>query len=315
MPKQPMAMKAKSNPLPNPEGLHEAGAPAVEQPMQRYQLQKVVKPTLWQRIWYGANASKVVNQQASQRAATQSVPVTESLSEVREGVLAEMQTMARTRGGVSGSPFANVVLPQQARASAAATLPAKRNSWGWLVWVALIALFAWLLLQVVQWRSAPLVPQPAATFEMPEALQEPSLEGRPSLADQPLNPPTVAAPTIDLLAAPTETLRGATLGKLVQAKAMSSAPVVNSPNQLVFAATLANGGAQALRNVQLALEVDDYARVPLLRRVLNVAEIPGNDTHSQRFVLDLLPGQPERLVATVPLRALVVRLIPLQAER
>lgn len=300
MPKQPTPAKAKAAPMPMPQAPVEEGA----QPVQRPSYTLAPKPSLWQRIWYGASAER--------KLAVRQTPVQDSLTEVREGVLAEMQTMARTKGGVSGSPFANVVLPQSAvRSGAAPVAQPRKRRFGWLVWLLAVAGFAWLLMQVVYWQSAPIfkgdvqVPTEQVTELLP-----PPLEGRPSLADKPAAPETV-----DLLAAPVETLRGAALAKLVQPSAMSTAPVVNSEGQMVLAATLANGGAQALQNVQLSLEIDDQAGVPLLRRVLSVPSIPANGTHSQRFVLDLLPNQPERLVATVPLKALVVRLVPLQAER
>jgi hypothetical protein len=303
MPKQPTSSKTKVAPMPMPQAPEEDDA----MPVQRPSYALTPKPTLWQRIWYGASAER--------KLAVRQTPVQDSLSEVRNGVLAEMQTMARTKGGVSGSPFANVVLPQGARRSGAAPAaqPRKRG-FGWLGWCLAVAGFAWLLLQVVQWRSAPSFTREAPGVIEPTALLQPPLAGRPNLADGPAAPVPTAKP-VDLLAKPVETLRGKALAKLVQPTAMSTAPVANSEGQMVFAATLANGGREALRNVQLSLEIDDQAGVPLLRRVLSVESIRANGTHSERFVLDLLPNQPERLVATVPLRALVVRLVPLQAER
>lgn len=297
MPKPTFSGKTKSVPMPMPAA---AVQDADETLVQRPRYASTPKPTLWQRLWYGAAAER--------RLAAQQVPVADSLSEVKAGVLAEMQSMARTKGGVSGSPFANVMLPQQAKA-ATAPVAKPRRRWGWLWWPLALLAFGWLLLQLVTWRTLPVATAPVGK-EDPALLPFPA--NRPSLADQPVTPAKPA--TVDLLAKPVVVLGRTALAEVVSTVAMSTAPVANSAGQMVFSATVANASTQPLRQVQFELKVDDQAGVPLLRRVLTVPAIPAKGEQTQRFVLDLLPTQPEHLVATVPLRALRAVLVPLQAE-
>lgn len=254
------------------------------------------KPTLWQRIWYGASAER--------KLVAQQVPLAESLSEVKAGVLAEMQSIARTKGGVSGSPFANVLLPQSAKAGPVAPPPRPRRG-GWVVGLVALLAFGWVLLQIVTWRTLPL---PTA----PVMATPPALATHPALSPFPAT--AAPRPTVDLLAPPLQTLGRKELAQVVTTVAMTTAPVANAPGQMVFTTTVANAGSQPLRHLQLELRVDDQADVPLLRRVLTVPTVPAKGEATQRFVLDLLPAQPEHLVATVPLRALKARLVPLQAE-
>jgi hypothetical protein len=271
------------------------GTPVVQRPLAA----SYPKPTLWQRIWYGANAER--------KLATQQVPLADSLSEVKAGVLAEMQSMARTKGGVSGSPFANVMLPQPAKAAPVAAPAPRRRRGGWLVLLLALVAFGWVLLQIVTWRTLPL---PTAGVAPTVPATQPTA---PVLAPFPATQPAAARP-VDLLAAPRLTVGRQTLAKVVQTVALTTAPVANGTGQLVLTATVANTDIQPLQQLQLELRVDDQADVPLLRRVLTVAAVPAQGQATQRFVLDLLPAQPEHLVATVPLRALKARLVPLQAE-
>jgi len=236
-------------------------------------------------------------------------PAPDPLSAVKAGVLAEMQTIARTKGGVSGSPFATVLLPQAALANPrkirVGFLPIRQAGWAALG-VVLMGLLLWPILvrdftAVQQLRQA--APLPVADVADVE-------EARVH------TPQVDAAPRVTQAAAPQAALwlGQAALAEVVRTVALHSRPNHQRADQMVLTATVANAGAKPLRQLKLQLQVDDQAGVPLLRRILMVEKVPAQGAHTQRFVLDLLPTQPERLVPTVSLAALRASLVPLQAE-
>ncbi len=258
-----------------------------------------LKPTLWQRIWYGANAE--------QRLALKTVPVRDSLSEVKAGVLAEMQAMAQNKGGVSGSPFATVMLPQQARrfgkatTAAAPAKPASRGG-GWLLGLVLLLGVLWVFWQVRLLWPTPAATTPLITMPSPDLLPPPVAASAPQPAP------------VDLLAAKPTLMRGQALGALVQAGAPTAARVANGTNQLMVAVPMLNRGAQPLAALQWQLTLTDQRGVMLLQRTLPGVALAAGEARTERFTLSL-NGRLERLVATVPLKALKVSLTPLQATR
>jgi hypothetical protein len=267
-----------------------------------------VKPSLWERIWYGAQAEKILALRQAQ-----TTPVRAPLDEVKAGVLAEMQNISRTSGGVSGSPFANVMLPQNARTGAPraaqrAALRAapvrRRPRFGVLVAILAVLVVGYPFL-ATRWGGLQGGLEPHTLPQVAQAVKA---------AQAPATTPTVIE-ILDAVEGPAPAqgtaLNAGALGKYLTAKSQPAAmPVANQRHVLWLSTGMTNTGKNPLRAVNMHLRITDQAGVVLLNRTLEIAGpvAAGAALPPQRLALN--PQSLERFVGQVPLSALKVYLSP-----
>lgn len=312
---QPRKTSSTRKPMPITQAAEEAAervTDTVQLTRHATRMMHDVKPNLWQRIWYGAQAERKV---AAKQAKT--VVVRVPLDEVKAGVLAEMQNISRTQGGVSGSPFANVMLPQSAKMAAkpmvvAEPVRAKRGlPWGRLLVLAVIGLLGYTLWQNRQAQMAGLVHVPTAQDGAVIATGETATQANPKVTVIEWAKPVAegAKP------APTRALVASELAKALPEQTPPTAVVVqNQKNVVWFSTGMMNATGGALQNISLKLTVRDSAGVLLLERTLAIAGpvAAGAAVPPQR--LSLNGANTERFIAQAPLSALRVSLVPVAAK-
>lgn len=275
------------------------------------------KPSLWQRIWYGAQAERKLAAYQAKTVATMQAP----LDEVKAGVLAEMQNISRTQGGVSGSPFASVMLPQGAKAKPVQPAQVVRAKRSLPVFkVAILALL--LVLGYVLWqnRTAQMAGQMAennavenggdviATGE--QATQQAATEPKVTVIEW-AKPAAEGKAVVGAVRA----LQGTALAMaLPQSTAPAAAKVQNQTNVVWLSTGLINKTEKILRDVRVNVVVRDSAGVELMQRdvVIEGPIAAGAVLPPQRVVLDAT--KLERFVAQVPLSALQTRITPKAAN-
>jgi hypothetical protein len=277
------------------------------------------KPSLWHRIWYGAQAERKLAAAQAKTVATMQAP----LDEVKAGVLAEMQSISRTQGGVSGSPFTTVMLPQGARANAKVTKPVQVVQAKRALPVFKIAILALLMvLGYVLWQNrtaqmASLSPienggDVIATGE--SATQQAAAAPKVTVIEW-AKPDGEAAPEGKAVVGAVRALQGTALATaLPQGTPPVAAKVQNQANVVWLSTGLVNKTESALRDVRVNVVVRDSAGVELMQRevVIEGPVAAGATLPPQRVVLDA--AKLERFVAQVPLSALQTSITPKAAN-
>jgi hypothetical protein len=282
-----------------------------------------VKPTLWHRIWYGAQAERKLMEAQAKPVTTMQAP----LDEVKAGVLAEMQNMSRVSGGVTGSPFANVMLPQGARVNtktaSTTVLPRRATPGVPLFKLAILAVL--MLLGYALWHSrntqvaglmpTELVPLGGDVIATGESATQPGINAPKETVIEWAKPKETAATHGKAVVGAVQALKGNALVVALPQRALPTAAVVQNQTNVVWLSTgLINTTESPLRDVRLNVVVRDHAGVVLMQREMVVAGpvAAGQILPPQRVVLD--SQTPERFVAQVPLGALRVSITPLAAN-
>ena len=278
------------------------------------------KPSLWHRIWYGAQAERKLAAYQAKTVATMQAP----LDEVKAGVLAEMQNISRTQGGVSGSPFATVMLPQGAQANLKSTKPAQvertKRSLP-LFKIAILALLMVLGYALWQNRTAQMASfspienggDVIATGE--SATQQAAAAPKVTVIEWAKPEGEAAASEGKAVVGAVRALQGTALATaLPQGTPPVAAKVQNQANVVWLSTGLVNKTESALRDVRVNVVVRDSAGVELMQRevVIEGPVAAGATLPPQRVVLDA--AKLERFVAQVPLSALQTSITPKAAN-